>query len=239
MFRETLLESSPVARRHKRWPMATAFTVELLIAAVLIIVPLLSTGVIPVSARTPPTYTPIKPVQIEERVVTQRTSHDPVAGSSRTTVVMLASNIRDQIYLGPERPRNDDPTIPPTLGPIGTPNDQLVNVIGPTSKDGPRRSEGPARVRVSILSEARLVHRVEPVYPKIATISGIRGEVKLHAIISRDGSIQSLNVTSGHPILAAAALEAVRQWKYQPYILNGDAVEVETFVTVTFKRAGD
>jgi protein TonB len=80
---------------------------------------------------------------------------------------------------------------------------------------------------------------VEPVYPKIANITGIRGEVKLHAIIARDGSIQSLNVTSGHPLLATAALEAVRQWKYQPYILNGDAVEVETLITVNFKRAGD
>jgi protein TonB len=80
---------------------------------------------------------------------------------------------------------------------------------------------------------------VEPVYPKIANITGIRGEVKLHAIIARDGSIQSLNVTSGHPLLAAAALEAVRQWRYQPYILNGDAVEVETLISVNFKRAGD
>jgi protein TonB len=89
------------------------------------------------------------------------------------------------------------------------------------------------------MSEARLVNRVEPIYPKMAIITNIRGEVKLHAVIARDGSIQSLNVTSGHPILAAAALEAVRQWRYQPYILNGDAVEVETFISVNFKRSGD
>jgi len=60
-----------------------------------------------------------------------------------------------------------------------------------------------------------------------------------YIIIARDGTIQSLNVTSGHPILAAAAVEAVKQWRYQPYILNGDPVEVDTFITVNFKRAGE
>jgi protein TonB len=240
MFKETLLESSPVARRNKRWPMATAFTVELIIAAVLIIVPLLSTGVIPVMARTPPIYTPIKRVTIAEPPPAGETSSSkPVFGRSQTTAVMLISDNLNHIYLGPARERADDFPVAPTLEPTGSnPNDTLNRVIeraGP----GARPRIGNTRIKVSVMSEARLVNRVEPIYPKMAIITNIRGEVKLHAVIARDGSIQSLNVTSGHPILAAAALEAVRQWRYQPYILNGDAVEVETFISVNFKRSGD
>jgi protein TonB len=236
MFRETLLESSPVARRNKRWPMATAFTVELIIAAVLIIVPLLSTGVIPVLARTPPIYTPINRVTIPESTPVRSTSSsEPIFGSSHPTVLMLASNNRDQINWGPPRDRTDGP-VPPTLEPIGNSNNVLNNVI---DRSGPNVRPVSGRIKVSVLSEARLVNKVEPIYPKIAVLTNIHGEVKLHAIIARDGSIQSLNVTSGHPLLVTAALDAVRQWKYQPYILNGDAVEVETFITVNFKRAGD
>ena len=77
---------------------------------------------------------------------------------------------------------------------------------------------------------------MEPVYPRIAAISGIQGQVKLHAIIARDGRIQSLNVMSGHPLLARAALEAVEQWRYRPYVLNGKKVEVETLITVNFRK---
>jgi protein TonB len=86
------------------------------------------------------------------------------------------------------------------------------------------------------MTEAQLVNRVEPVYPHIAAVSNIQGQVKLHAIIARDGSIQSLNAISGHPLLVRAAMDAVQQWRYRPYILNGETVEVETFITVNFKK---
>jgi protein TonB len=95
--------------------------------------------------------------------------------------------------------------------------------------------DGPKRVR-SQLSEGQLLNRVEPVYPHLAAISGIQGQVKLHAIIGRDGRIQSLSAVSGHPLLVRAALEAVEQWRYRPYVLNGEAVEVETLITVNFKK---
>jgi len=76
------------------------------------------------------------------------------------------------------------------------------------------------------------------VYPRIAVISGVQGEVKLHAIIARNGTIQSLNAVSGHPLLIRAAIDAVGQWRYRPYVLNGEAVEVETIITVNFRREG-
>jgi protein TonB len=97
------------------------------------------------------------------------------------------------------------------------------------------KPSGPKRIK-SQLEEGQLVNRVEPIYPHIAVISGIQGQVKLHAIIGRDGRIQSLNLVSGHPLLARAALEAVEQWRYRPYVLNGEAVEVETLITVNFNK---
>ena len=105
--------------------------------------------------------------------------------------------------------------------------------------DGPAtpnvKFSGTKRIK-SQLEEGQLVNRVEPVYPHIAAISGIQGQVKLHAIIARDGRIQSLNVISGPPLLVRAALDAVEQWRYRPYVLNGEAVEVETLITVNFKK---
>jgi periplasmic protein TonB len=114
--------------------------------------------------------------------------------------------------------------------------------VGPEligDNDHPRpNGPGQSRVRLSNPSEAQLVVKVEPVYPHIAKISGIAGTVQLHAIIAKDGSIQSLSVISGHPILATAALAAVAQWRYRPYLLSGEPVEVETFITVNFRKAG-
>lgn len=96
---------------------------------------------------------------------------------------------------------------------------------------------GPKRV-VSQLTEAQLLNKVEPVYPRLAVLSGVQGQVLLHAIIARNGTIQSLNVISGPPLLIRAATEAVSQWRYRPYVLNGEAVEVETFITVNFRKDG-
>jgi periplasmic protein TonB len=81
------------------------------------------------------------------------------------------------------------------------------------------------------------VRKVDPVYPRMAVVAHTYGAVQLHAIIAKDGSIQSLSVVSGHPILAQAALDAVRQWRYKPYVLNDEPVEVETFITVNFRPA--
>jgi protein TonB len=77
---------------------------------------------------------------------------------------------------------------------------------------------------------------VRPSYPQTASVAGIRGMVVLHAIIAKDGTVQNLEVVTGHPLLAKAALDAVRQWRYRPYLLNGDAVEVDTTITVNFQH---
>jgi protein TonB len=86
--------------------------------------------------------------------------------------------------------------------------------------------------------EAYLVHRVQPEYPPIAKAARIQGQVLLRAVIAKDGSIENLRVVSGHPMLVTSALNAVRQWQYRPYLLNGDAVEVDTQITVNFVLTG-
>jgi periplasmic protein TonB len=79
-----------------------------------------------------------------------------------------------------------------------------------------------------------LVHRVQPEYPKLAQVMHLSGTVELQARIATDGTVQQLDVVSGNPILAQAAVEAVQQWRYQPTRLDGQTVEVETHITVTF-----
>jgi protein TonB len=237
MFGDTLLESSSTRHKGKRWPMATAFTVEAIIGGLLVIVPLLSTGVIPISARVP-IYRPVKPVTLE-RIEEVPTDHHRASGTAssipRSTTVVLVSSNPNAIYRGPAVETTTNPAeVRPPGSVVGT-GTRLSDFMS----DGPATPNvkfgGPKRI-ISQSTEALLVNRVEPVYPHIAALTNIQGQVKLHAIIARDGSIQSLNPISGHPLLVRAAIEAVQQWRYRPYILNGETVEVETFITVNFKK---
>ena len=88
------------------------------------------------------------------------------------------------------------------------------------------------------MMEGNLIYKVPPIYPAIAKSARVQGPVVLRAVISRTGTIENLQVLSGHPLLVRAAVEAVQQWRYRPYILNGEPVEVETQVIVNFLLAG-
>jgi len=87
------------------------------------------------------------------------------------------------------------------------------------------------------VQNAKLVNRVQPLYPPLARQTRISGTVRLHAIISKEGTVQQLQVESGHPLLVQAALDAVKQWRYQPTLLNGEPVEVDTEIDVIFSLA--
>lgn len=94
----------------------------------------------------------------------------------------------------------------------------------------------PARIQVSAeVQEGKLLQMVKPVYPQAAKMARITGTVHLHAIIDRQGNISELETVEGHPLLAAAARNAVEKWHYQPTILNGQAVEVATDIIVNFR----
>lgn len=109
------------------------------------------------------------------------------------------------------------PPVPPPLPPPPPP---IVNA-------SPVRRGGKVQA-------ANLIYEVKPIYPALAKMSRIQGVVVLEAIIGKEGAIDSLRVVSGHPLLTQAALDAVRQWKYRPTLLNSEPVEVITSVTVTF-----
>jgi protein TonB len=96
----------------------------------------------------------------------------------------------------------------------------------------------PHRPMISHLDEGMIVHRVEPLYPSTAKLVRIQGEVVLRAVISKEGRIEGLQVISGHPLLAPAAVNAISQWRFRPYQLNGSPIEVEAQVTVRFKLGG-
>ncbi len=88
--------------------------------------------------------------------------------------------------------------------------------------------------RMSVMMQGNLVRRVEPQYPAIAKLAGVQGTVVIKAVISRTGVIEQEQIISGPALLAQAALDAVREWKYRPYFLNSEAIEVETQITVNF-----
>ena len=93
-------------------------------------------------------------------------------------------------------------------------------------------------LRVSHWDEGNIIYRVQPSYPPIARLARVQGAVELRAIISKAGTIENLIVVSGSPTLVKSAIEAVRQWRYRPYLLNNEPVEVETEITVNFVLSG-
>ena len=113
----------------------------------------------------------------------------------------------------------------------------LGGIIGSTAKV-PDVAHVPVATRIRIsqgVSRGLLVSRVEPLYPAMAKTARVQGQVVLQAIISREGTIENLRVISGHPMLIQSAIEAVKQWRYKPYLLNGEPVEVETEILVDFR----
>lgn len=127
----------------------------------------------------------------------------------------------------------------------GTPGGVLGGIIGSVPSAAPpppppppavKKDPGPPK-RITIggnVQQAKLVRQPKPVYPPLAKQARISGVVHLAAVISANGTIQDLKVISGHPLLIPAALEAVKQWVYQPTTLNGEPVEVQTQIDVNF-----
>jgi periplasmic protein TonB len=236
MFRDALLESAPGMRKRNAWPMATAFTLEMIAASVLVLVPLFSTGVLPLSTRVvmpiPPRYTPVE----QHQAANTAASHSGV--SMPALEVVPIANARPLLpCVSCPRTVDDNPQQPPAgaldIPGLGSRTGMDVPMLGRPIAPLPAQ---PKRPVVSHLDEGMLITKVVPEYPAMARLAGVQGDVKLHAVVGKDGAIQSLTVTSGPEMLRNAALAAVQQWRYRPYILNGQATEVETIITVSFHR---
>jgi protein TonB len=100
-------------------------------------------------------------------------------------------------------------------------------------RPSPPPHSAPMRVSEGVM-EAALLYKVQPLYPAIARAIGLAGTVRLRAVIATDGSVRQVDVISGNALLVQPAVAAVRQWRYRPTRLNGEPVEVETFITVNF-----
>ena len=142
-------------------------------------------------------------------------------GDDNTSQVPIAPGGPETGYLGPYTAGPDNFPLP--LG--GT--HPVIPVAPPPSAPKPT-------FRTSNMLRGFLIRRVDPVYPPMAQAAHIQGTVLLEALISKDGTIENLRTISGHPMLVPAAISAVSQWRYKPYILNGEAIEVETQITINF-----
>ena len=88
------------------------------------------------------------------------------------------------------------------------------------------------------MQQANLIKQPKPLYPPLAKAARVQGTVKFQATISKDGTIENLQLLSGPPLLVQAAMDAVKQWRYQPTLLNGDPVDVDTEIDVIFSLGG-
>lgn len=107
----------------------------------------------------------------------------------------------------------------------------------PGADRGLAPAQAPIKAAASAM-EGNLIDKVQPDYPPIAKAAAVQGAVVLHAVISKEGNVEQLTVLSGPPMLTPSALDAVRQWKYRPYLLNGQPTEVETTITVNYSLPG-
>jgi protein TonB len=144
--------------------------------------------------------------------------------------------IPDRIDESPEPASPEPPGTPSGSGP-GTPCAGCIALDDNRHQPAPPadvRPQTPHRLVMTHLESAMLIHRIEPVYPPLARQTHREGQVELRAIIATDGTIQSLQVVSGDALFLRSAADAVGQWRYRPTVLNGQPVEIETYITVIY-----
>jgi protein TonB len=245
MFEDSLIESGGRLKTKRGVTTFLSFGLQIVLVGILVLIPLLFTEALPKTQLMtflvapppppppppPPAATPIKVVKIIQT--------DIINGQLRTP-----TKIPEKVQMIKEE--EAPPPVSTMAGVVGgvpgAAGGQMGGVIGGIINSTPiavPHVATPQRVRVSQgVTQGLLIRKIQPAYPPLARQARIQGSVLLQAEISKDGSIQNLRLISGHPMLAPAAIEAVKQWKYKPYILNGEPVEVETQITVNFTLAG-
>ncbi|HVO64756.1 MAG TPA: TonB family protein [Terriglobales bacterium] len=134
------------------------------------------------------------------------------------------------------KPKEVDVEAPSAIGTTSDDQSALSSIVSSAPVNVPKAVPAPEMLKVSQgVTQGMLLKRVQPIYPHAALQMRIGGSVQLTAVIDKSGNISTVKVLSGDPILAKAAIDAVRQWKYKPYLLDGEAVEIQTQVTVNFK----
>ena len=245
MFEDSLIESGRRLKSKRGATTLLSFVLQALLLGILVLIPLIYTEALPKQqlltflVAPPPPPPPPPPAAMAVKVVKQVVSE--IANGQLRTPTKIPEKV--QMIKEEEAP-------PPVSGiggvvggvPGGVPGGSMGGVIGGIIGSTPvavPKAATPVRVRVSQgVSQGLLIHQVKPAYPPLARQARIQGSVVLQAVIAKDGTIQGLHVVSGHPMLTTAAVDAVKQWRYKPYFLNGEPVEVETQITVNFTLAG-
>ena len=216
---------------RRGWTALASFTLQATLLAVAIAIPLLYPSSVPDFGRR--IFVPITNPTPDVAPV------DHVAPSGHTGLTTQAQTI-----LVTQNPTFHFPVPQVETGGEGPPD---VNVVSNSHSGPPDSGQNlgdrvipvhppipAAPPRISRPMQGYLIHRVEPAYPAIARIAGVQGAVVIKALISRDGAIEHLQVVNGSPLLSKAAIDAIAQWRYRPYFLNDQPVEVETEITVNF-----
>ena len=220
MFEQSVLDNSRQRRSKWSW---MGLVVQLGLVTSMLLVPMVSPELLSVMLPKALIYVPMKPVQPVEVEVQPAQSTSPANANS----VVVATQ--------PRRPFTA-PTgrINPVANIIDS-GDYAPPAAPPPRAPEPAKTQPAQRIRVGGNVRApQILQRINPAYPPLAKQARISGLVKLEGIIAKDGTVQQLKVVSGHPLLAPAALEAVRQWRYNPTLLNGEPVEVISPIDVNF-----
>ena len=246
MFEEMVVSNAKNKKTNKPWTVFISMVLQIAFLALLILIPLIYTEALPKTLMSsillaPPPPPPPPPPPAAVQVVHVK----PVAHLMEAGKLVAPKAIPKDVKIIKEE------EAPPDVGagmvggvPGGVAGGSMGGVIGGvicgagSSAAPPPPKVTPKRITVGgNVQAAHLVNRVQPVYPPLARQTRISGTVKLHAIIGKNGAVEQLQVVSGHPLLVQSALDAVRQWRYQPTLLNGEPVEVDTEIDVIFSLA--
>ena len=237
LFHESLIVSGGEVRPRNLWAAAGSLTFQLLLLLALIVIPLYHTEILP--KRETLTMLYLQPPAAAPAGTSLRTATPTSTYTSKSSVISAPVNKTQ------EAPPTPAGTVGGVVGGVpggvvgGVPGGMLSEVLGSTrSVPALAKTPEPAPVKRIRLAqrivEANLIHDVTPTYPPQAGRERIEGTVVLMAVIGKDGRVQDVRVESGLPILAQAAIDAVKQWCYRPYLLNGEPVEVDSRITINF-----
>jgi protein TonB len=244
MFEDSLVESGRRIKTKQGATTALSFALEILLLGVLVLLPLIFTEALPrqqlMTFLVAPPPPPPPPPPAAAPVIVKKIQSELDNGQLRTPTAIPK---KIQMIKEDETPPNTGPAGVVGGVPGGVPGGTMGGVLGSVMSGMPTavpKAATPQRVRVSQgVSQGLLIHKVQPQYPPLARQARIQGTVVLQALIGKDGAIQNLHVVSGHPMLTNSALEAVKEWRYKPYYLNGEPVEVETTINVNFTLSGE
>ena len=240
MFDDLLESTNEKKKTNKGWGFVLSGVVQAAILGILILIPLIYTEALPKAMLStlliapPPPPPPPPPPQPVKTIV------KPVARLIQSGKLMQPRAIPKEVAVFKEAELPPDVVNNQNQGGVfgGIPGQGLMVGSAPAAPPPPKATT-PARIKQGgNVTAASLINQTRPVYPPLARQARIQGNVVLHAIIDKDGKVAQLEVISGHPLLVQAALDAVKQWRYKPTLLNGDPVEVDTTITVTFTMGG-